>query len=133
MTMMIAVLAITMMWGCFSSDTPRDVAEKSLQYLKDKKYDKYVKLIYFEEEVQGKTDLLKEKQESMEDLIENKYNMSIQENGSIKDFKFVEEEVKDSTASVKFDISYSSGKTDTQKVKLRKLPSGDWKIDMRGK
>ena len=92
-----------------------------------------MKLIYFEEEVQGKTDLLKEKQESMEDLIENKYNMSIQENGSIKDFKFVEEEVKDSTASVKFDISYSSGKTDTQKVKLRKLPSGDWKIDMRGK
>ena len=131
--LLIAVVVITMMWGCGSSNTPRAVAEKSLEYLKDKKYDKYVKLVYFDEEAQGKTELLKEKQESMQDLIQNKYNMSIQQNGSIKDFKFVEEEVKDSTASVKFDISYSSGKTDTQKVKLRMLPSGDWKIDMRGK
>ena len=119
--------------GCGSGNNPRDVAEKSLQCLKDKKFDKYVDLLYFEEEVTGDKDLLKEKKASMQELMQNKYNMSVQEKGSIKDFKFLEEEVKDSTAVVKMEVSFSSGKVDTQSVKLKKLPNGDWKVDPKGK
>ena len=119
--------------SCGGGNTPRDVAEKSLQCLKDKKFDKYVDLLYFEEEINGDKDLLKEKKESMQELMQNKYNMSVQQNGTIKDFKFLNEEVQDSTAVVKMEVSFSSGKSDTQKVRLKKLPNGDWRIDPKGK
>ena len=69
----------------------------------------------------------------MRDLIQNKYNMSVQKNGNIKDFSFVDEEIKDSTAVVCLQVNYTSGMSDTQKVNLRKIPSGDWRIDFNTK
>lgn len=132
LTAIIALLTLLVVTGC-STDTPKDVAEKSVQYLKDKKFDKYVDLVYFEEEVTGNKELLKDKKDSMRDLIQSKYNMSVQENGSIKAYSFIDEEVKDSTAVVMLQLDYTSGKTDTQKVSLRKIPSGDWRIDFNSK
>jgi hypothetical protein len=126
-------VAAVFLQGCGSPDSPRDVAEKSLGYLKDKQFDKYVDLLYFEEEISGDKDLLKEKKESMQELMQNKYNMSVQERGAIKEFKFLNEEVQDSTAVVKMEVSFSSGKVDTQKVRLKKLPNGNWKVDPKGK
>lgn len=132
LAIVLGLIAVLVISSC-SKATPRDVAEKSVQCLKDKKFDKYVDLVYFEEEVNGNKELLKDKKDSMRDLIQNKYNMSVQENGSIKDFSFVDEEVKDSTAVVRLQVNYTSGKSDTQKVKLRKIPSGDWRIDFKAK
>ena len=132
LAIVLGLIAVLVISSC-SKATPRDVAEQSVQYLKDKKFDKYVDLIYFEEEVNGNKELLKDKKDSMRDLIQNKYNMSVQENGSIKDFSFVDEEVKDSTAVVRLQVDYTSGKSDTQKVNLRKIPSGDWRIDFKAK
>ena len=130
---LVCFAAAVFLQSCGGGNTPRDVAEKSLQCLKDKKFDKYVDLLYFEEEINGDKDLLKEKKESMQELMQNKYNMSVQQNGTIKDFKFLNEEVQDSTAVVKMEVSFSSGKSDTQKVRLKKLPNGDWRIDPKGK
>jgi hypothetical protein len=126
------LMTLMIMTGC-SSDEPKDVAAKSLQYLKDKKFDKYVDLLYYKEEVEGNKDLLKEKKEAMQELMQNKYNASVQQNGGITDFKFIDEEVKDSTAVVNMEVSYSSGKTQKHNVKLKKIPSGDWRIDPTGK
>ena len=132
LTAFIALLALFVFSGC-GTDTPRDVAEKSVQYLKDKKFGDYVDLVYFEEEVSGSKELLKDKKDSMRDLIQSKYNMSVQENGSIKDFSFIDEETKDSTSIVRLQVNYTSGKSDTQKINLRKIPSGDWRIDFNTK
>lgn len=132
LTAIMALLALFVLSGC-GTDTPRDVAEKSVQYLKDKKFGDYVDLVYFEEEVSGNKELLKDKKDSMRDLIQSKYNMSVQENGSIKDFSFIDEETKDSTSIIRLQVNYTSGKSDTQKINLRKIPSGDWRIDFNTK
>ncbi len=132
LTVILALLTLFVISGC-STATPKEVAENSVKYLKEKKFDKYVDLVYFEEEVNGNKDLLKDKKESMRDLIQSKYNMSVQENGTIKNYSFIDEEVKDSTAFVSLQIDYTSGKSDTQKVKLRKIPSGEWRIDFNTK
>ena len=131
--MLMGLLALLMMVSCGNSNTPRSVAEQSMQCLKEKKFDKYVELVYFKEEAEGKKDLLEDKKASMKDLIQNKYNASVQQNGSIKEFEFVDEEVKDSTAVVKMKVTYNSGTTKDEKVKLKMLPNGDWRIDMAGK
>ena len=131
--MLMGLLALLMMVSCGNSNTPRSVAEQSMQCLKEKKFDKYVELVYFKEEAEGKKDLLEDKKASMKDLIQNKYNASVQQNGSIKEFEFVDEEVKDSTAVVKMKVTYNSGTTKDEKVKLKMLPNGDWRIDVAGK
>ena len=131
--MLMGLLALLMMVSCGNSNTPRSVAEQSMQCLKEKKFDKYVDLVYFKEEAEGKKDLLEDKKASMKDLIQNKYNASVQQNGSIKEFEFVDEEVKDSTAVVKMKVTYNSGTTKDEKVKLKMLPNGDWRIDVAGK
>ena len=131
--MLMGLLALLMMVSCGNSNTPRSVAEQSMQCLKEKKFDKYVDLVYFKEEAEGKKDLLEDKKASMKDLIQNKYNASVQQNGSIKEFEFVDEEVKDSTAVVKMKVTYNSGTTKDEKVKLKMLPNGDWRIDIAGK
>lgn len=131
--MLMGLLALLMMVSCGNSNTPRSVAEQSMQCLKEKKFDKYVELVYFKEEAEGKKDLLEDKKASMKDLIQNKYNASVQQNGSIKEFEFVDEEVKDSTAVVKMKVTYNSGTTKDEKVKLKMLPNGDWRIDIAGK
>ncbi len=127
LTIIVGLLALLVIGSC-TEDTPRSVAEKSMQYLKDKEFGKYVDLVYFEEEVTGEKELLKDKKDSMRDLIQTKYNASVEENGNIKDFSFIDEEVKDSTALVRLQVNYTSGKSDTQKVNLRKTPNGDWRI-----
>ncbi len=131
--MLMGLLALLMMVSCGKSNTPRSVAEQSMQCLKEKKFDKYVELVYFKEEAEGKKDLLEDKKASMKDLIQNKYNASVQQNGSIKEFEFVDEEVKDSTAVVKMKVTYNSGTTKDEKVKLKMLPNGEWRIDATGK
>lgn len=127
LTVIIALLGLFVISGC-STATPKEVAEKSVQYLKDKKYDKYVDLVYFKEEVNGNKDILKDRKNAMRDIVEDKYDKSVKANGNIKNYSFINEEVKDSSAVVFLQIDYTSGESNTQKIDLRKIPSGEWRI-----
>ena len=131
--LLMGLIALFVLGSCSKSNTPRSVAEQSLQCLKEKKYDKYVDLVYFEEEAKGNKELLKKRKAETKDLIQNKYNASVQQFGAITDFTYIDEEVKDSTAVVNMKVTYSSGTEKDQKVKLKMLPNGKWRVDTKGK
>lgn len=127
-----AMVCMLVMTSCGSSNTPKNVAEKSLQCLVDKDFKGYVDLIYFSDEDMAEKNF-EEKKTAMTELMQNKYNQSILEKGSIVSYDYVSEEVKDSTAVVKMAIKYSTDKTDTTQVKLKMNSKGDWKLDQKGK
>ena len=128
----LSMLCMMVIIGCGSSNSPKKVAEKSLQCLKDKDFKGYVDMIYFSDQEMAEKNF-EEKKTAMTELMQNKYNQSILEKGSIVDFDYVSEEVKDSTAVVKMAIKYSTDKTDTTLVKLKMNSKGDWKLDQKGK
>ena len=128
----VAMVCMLVMTSCGSSNTPKNVAEKSLQCLVDKDFKGYVDLIYFSDKDMAEKNF-EEKKTAMTELMQNKYNQSILEKGSIVSYDYVSEEVKDSTAVVKMAIKYSTDKIDTTQVKLKMNSKGDWKLDQKGK
>ena len=128
----VAMVCMLVMTSCGSSNTPKNVAEKSIQCLIDKDFKGYVDLIYFSDKDMAEQNF-EEKKTAMTELMQNKYNQSILEKGSIVSYDYVSEEVKDSTAVVKMALKYSTDKTDTTQVKLKMDSKGDWKLDQKGK
>lgn len=124
-----AIVAACIMAGCGGSvdgNSPRGVAEKSVECLKNKDFKGYVDLMYFPTDGK-KAEEVEQTKTMYVGMLQNKYQEATKKDGDIKSYEFVSEEVKDTTAVVKMAIAYEN-KTDTTDVKL-KSKEGKWYLD----
>lgn len=130
---------ITMALACLvcfvtscSSNTPADVAQTSIDYLKEQKFDKYVDLIYVKPNAQDSPDELKKEKEQFADMLREKYKQALKAKGGIKDSEVLSEEVADDgeTATVVLKVTYGDGSEEENTLKLRKDEEDNWKLDM---
>lgn len=124
-----AIVAACIMAGCGGSvdgNSPRGVAEKSVECLKNKDFKGYVDLMYFPTDGK-KTEEVEQTKTMYVSMLQNKYQEATKKDGDIKSYEFVSEDVKDSVATVKIAVTYAN-KTDTTDVKL-KSKEGQWYLD----
>lgn len=124
--MLIVALA---MYACGGSNSPKDVAEKSVKCLQKADYEGYVDLIYMKDK-EGE-DVNKAKQE-LTGLLKEKAGKSIEKEEGIKSYEMVSEEIAEdgNTAMVKMKITYGNGKEKDETIKLRKDENDSWKLDI---
>lgn len=129
---LMAAFCVALMFTACSSNTPSDIAGKSIEYLKEQKFDKYVDLIYVSDAQKANVEKLQNEKEAYAELLEEKYTKSMEKNGGITGYSIVSEEIADDgeSAIVMMDVTYGNGDTRTQNVKLRKDSDDNWKIDM---
>lgn len=127
--LLVIVLALCMA-GCGSSNTPSAVAEKAVNYLKDGNYEAYAELFYHPENATPE-EVEKQKQ-FVVSLFKEKYEKSKKQNGGIKSFEILSEEVDEEagTATVSLVLTYEDGSTDDSELTMKKDEKGDWKLNM---
>lgn len=120
------VLGTILVTAC-NSNSPKAVAEKSIECIIDEDFDGYVDLNYFKKSSMEDIEEHQRDKELMADLMKSKY---YRKNDSlhIKDYKFISEEIKDSVASVKLEVVNKKGEKDTMDIKLKINHEGDWRI-----
>ncbi len=124
----IAVIA-TVAASCGSGPkTPKDVAEKSIECLKNGDYNGYSKLVYYNDTLSS--DELKTNQETTAALLKGKYEETMKKKGKITGYQVVSEEVNDSNAVVKMRVGYEKADSTSESVRLRLTKDGDWRISM---
>lgn len=118
---------VVMFGGCSKPNTPSGVAEQAMSCLKSKDYKGYVDLLYFSDKVK-KEDLEKTKQQYVS-ILESKMSEEFDKQGGIKKYEVASENITDSTANVKMNITYGNDSTKVEDMKLRMDKGGDWKLD----
>ncbi len=108
--------------------TPKDVAEKSVECLKNGDYNGYSKLVYYNDTLSS--DELKAQQETTAALLKGKYEESVKKKGKITGYQVVSEEVNDSNAVVKMRIGYEKADSTNESVRLHLAKDGNWRISM---
>ncbi len=124
-----AIVAACIMAGCGGSvdgNSPRGVAEKSVECLKNKDFKGYVDLMYFPTDGK-KAEEVEQTKTMYVSMLQNKYQEATKAQGNIKTYEVVSEEVKDTMATVKMAIAYEN-KNDTTDIKL-KNKEGKWYLD----
>ena len=125
------VVLMFVMTAC-SSNSPKKVAEKSVQCLVDKDYEGYVDLIYFKEsETKSAEDLEKGKQQ-LAAILKDKVEKEYAKKGGIKSYEAQSEKIAEDgkTANVNMKITYGNGKEEETDIKLCKDDKGEWKLDL---
>ena len=112
--------------GSVDDNSPRSVAEKSVECLKNKDFKGYVDLMYFPTDGK-KAEEIEQTKTMYVGMLQNKYEEATKKQGAIKSYEFVSEEVKDTVGTVKIAIAYEN-KTDTTDVKV-KNKEGKWYLD----
>lgn len=125
-TMLVMALA---MYACGGSNSPKDVAEKSVKCLQKADYEGYVDLIYLED-MEGE-EMNKAKQE-FAGMLKEKASKSIEKEEGIKSYEVLSEEIAEdgNKATVKMKITYGNGKEKNETIKLRKDDKDNWKLDI---
>ena len=125
-----AIVAACIMAGCgagsVDENSPRGIAEKSVECLKNKDFKGYVDLMYFPTDGK-KAEEIEQTKTMYVSMLQNKYQEATKTQGNIKTYEFVSEEVKDTMATVKMAIAYEN-KNDTTDIKL-KNKEGKWYLD----
>lgn len=110
-------------------NTPRAVAEKSVECLKNKNYEGYVDLMLIDDKGKGAEEVKSTKQMYV-GMMKSKYEDKVKKEGEMKSYSFISEDVKDSTATVKMLLNMEQ-KNDTMIVSLKKDKDGQWKIKQK--
>lgn len=124
----LSIVVTAVLISSCSSNSPKAVAEKSMKCLMDKDYKGYVDLVYFNESKE-KPESIQRNKDALIAILGDKYDELSEKKQGIKDYKVLSEEVKDSTAMVKMEVSYGNGEKEDESVKMKKDKNGDWKID----
>ena len=132
MTADMTTFCVVLCFAACSSNTPSGVAEQSIKYLMEEKYDKYTDLLYVSDADKEDPEKLKKDKEEFTQLLEAKYSETVKNTGGIDSYKVTSEDVADDgeTAVVHLDVTYKNGKTDDYAVKLRKDSDGNWKVTL---
>lgn len=125
--MMVCILA-GVMTSC-SSNSPRSVAEKSLDCIINEDYRGYFDCVYFPDDK-------KQEKEAYISMIEEKVQKN-QENGKSYNkpvsYKFVSEEIDEEAGKAKevFEVTYDNGNTKEETTDLTKEEDGKWYVKMK--
>lgn len=106
--------------------TPAATAEKSMECIQKKDFKGFVDLLDFGN---AESSEVEQQKTAFAGMLESKFKQQESEMGAIKDFKVLDEQIKDSTAVVKMLVNYEQ-KSDTSDVKLKLNNKGEWKLDM---
>ena len=109
---LLAIVITAALISSCSSNSPKAVAEKAMKCIMDKDYKGYVNLVYFDEK-QRKPESIQRNKDATVAILGEKYDKLSEKEKGIKDYKVLSEEVKDSTAVVKMEISYGNGEEKT--------------------
>lgn len=109
------------LFAACSSNSPSGVLEDYLSAMKEGKYEKMVDKMAFKKE------LSESDRESLINMLKEKGEKSKEKEQGIKEYKILEEIIDegDTTATVKFEIAYNSGRTDESEQKMIKR-DGKW-------
>ena len=122
-----AAVAFMSCSGANGAATPTEVAEQSMKCIQNKDYKGYVDLMNFPETM--KEQEVKTQKEMYVNMMENKMKESVEKAGGIKEFKAAgEENVTDTTATVKINVTYGNDSTAVQNVDCVKAKDGSWKL-----
>ena len=127
--MMVCVLA-GVLASC-SNNSPRGVAEKSLDCIIHEDYRGYFDYVYFPEDK-------KQEKEGYSAMIEEKVKKNKESGKAITDqkmvsYKFISEEINDEAGVAKevFEVIYDNGSTKQETVDLKKEEDGKWYVKMK--
>lgn len=126
LAMMVCVLA-GVLASC-SSNSPRGVAEKSLDCIIHEDYRGYFDCVYFPEDK-------KQEKEGYIAMIEEKVKKSGKPitDQKIVSYKFISEEINEEAGVAKeiFEVTYDNGSTKQETVDLKKEEDGKWYVKMK--
>ncbi len=125
----VAIVIMTMVVSCGSGNSPKGVANQSMECLKNKDFKGYSELMYFSKKDLENPEKVQKEKETYQGLLQKAYAQRTEGQGDIKDYSVVNEQVNDSVAVVKMAIVSTTDQNDTIDIKLRKDDSGAWKID----
>ena len=117
---MLAVVAVS----CSNSNSPKGIAEKFVQAMKSKNYEKAADCYYYE----GTKDEIKADRAQMVAFME-KAGQSMEKQGGIKSYKINSVEEDGDTAVVKGEITYGNGEVKEDEILTKKV-AGKWYIDL---
>ena len=117
----ISLFIMVALFAACSSNSPSGALEDYLSAMKDGKYEKMVDKMAFKKE------LSESDREALINMLKEKGEKSKEKEQGIKEYKVLEEIVDegDTTATVKFEIAYNSGRTDENEQKMIKR-DGKW-------
>lgn len=126
---MAAVFAALTLASCGGDNTPKGVTEQFIKAIQDQDGEKMASLIYFPD---GKSPETEGEREQFVAMMNGKVNTTYANYGKLKSYEIQSEEVSEdgTEAVVAVHMEYEK-KTSDDKVKLKKDPEGNWKIDMR--
>lgn len=112
-----------------SSNTPKSVANKFIEYYKEKNYEGIKSLIEFYSEVDSSLVTTEKIDEFMKGF-EERANDSHIRDGNIKSIEIVSENINNTTNSgeIVCKITFENGNTDDDKIPVRMDKNGNWKI-----
>lgn len=123
-----ALFGVIALYSC-SSEGPKAVAEKSMECLKNKDYNGYADLVYFDAETMKDPEKLAEKKSSYSSLLKKAYDQKANDKGDIKSYKVIAENTNDSTSVVTVAMVSTKDEKDTIDVKLRKDANDEWRLE----
>ena len=117
---MLAVVAVS----CSNSNSPKGIAEKFVQAMKSKNYEKAADCFYYE----GTKDEIKADRAQVVAFME-KAGQSMEKDGGIKSYKINSIEEDGDKAVVKGEITYGDGEVKEDEILTKKV-DGKWYIDL---
>lgn len=125
----VAVVAVFLLNSC--KESPSDVAEKSMECLKNNDFQGYTDLLYFDAETLKNPEKVEQQKAAFRSLLEKSLKKKSDGKGEIKSYSVVSEDNQDSVAVVKMAVVSTTDEKDTIDIKLRKDFNGDWKLDSK--
>lgn len=124
----IAFACMLLHTSCSHNGSPREVANKFIEYYKDKNFDGIRSMIEFHNEDSSLVD--NEKIENFMQNFEKKAERIEQREGKITNMEITAEEIDQNTNSgeVIIKITFEKGNVDEDRIPVKKNDKGDWKI-----
>lgn len=129
LSLFISLFAIVMaLVGC-SDNSPKAVAEKSMQCIIDKDFEGYTELLYIEPK-EGQD--IENQKAMIASMLKSKYESKVKKKGAVKSYEVLGEDIAEDgeKAVVTMKVVYDNGNVDeNESIKLRKDKDGKWKLD----
>ncbi len=122
------VVAMFVVTACGGGNSPKGAAEKAMKAMKDRDAKTLVDMLY-----NAKEDETSQNEKDMAvAMFQEKMDKQYEKDGGIKSYEVLSEQIAEdgNTAVVDVKIEYANGKTDEDKMKMKKNAKGEWKVDI---
>lgn len=122
------VVAMFVVTACGGGNSPKGAAEKAMEAMKDRDAKTLVDMLY-----NAKEDETSQNEKDMAvAMFQEKMDKQYEKDGGIKSYEVLSEQIAEdgNTAVVDVKIEYANGKTDEDKMKMKKNAKGEWKVDI---